>query len=90
MSQSADDFSERSLRISELSRDQRNLEEEEGEDNNDDDNDDDDQEEEESPVEGNKGEDEMPVFFNSSRTDDEAHINKTKFNQSLFKRNTPA
>uniref|UniRef100_A0A3Q2ZAU2 Leucine-rich repeats and calponin homology (CH) domain containing 4 n=1 Tax=Hippocampus comes TaxID=109280 RepID=A0A3Q2ZAU2_HIPCM len=44
--ESADDFSERSLRISELSRDQRNLEEEERED--------DDDEEEESPVEANK------------------------------------
>lgn len=42
--QSADDFSERSLRMAEVSRDQRNLEEEEegGED--------------ESPEEANKGE----------------------------------
>ncbi|XP_051912944.1 leucine-rich repeat and calponin homology domain-containing protein 4 isoform X2 [Hippocampus zosterae] len=42
--ESADDFSERSLRISELGRDQRNLEEEEGEGD----------EEEESPVEAKK------------------------------------
>ncbi len=40
--QSADDFSERSLRMAEVSRDQRNLEEEE--------------EEEASPLEANKGE----------------------------------
>lgn len=39
--QSADDFSERSLRMAEVSRDQRNLEEEE---------------EEASPLETNKGE----------------------------------
>lgn len=41
--QSADDFSERSLRMAEVSRDQRNLEEEE-------------EEEEGSPLEANKGE----------------------------------
>lgn len=51
--QSADDFSERSLRMAEVSRDQRNLEEEEEEDG--------------SPLEANKGEERhtcsKSVFF---------------------------
>lgn len=44
--QSADDFSERSLRMAEVSRDQRNLEEEEEEE----------EEQERSPLEAKKGE----------------------------------
>jgi len=44
--QSADDFSERSLRMAEVNRDQRNLEEEEEEE----------EENNRSPVEANKGE----------------------------------
>ncbi len=47
--QSADDFSERSLRVAEVSRDQRNLEEEE--------------EEEQSPLEANKGEELNQFYF---------------------------
>lgn len=50
--QSTDDFSERSLRMAEMSRDQRNLEEEE--------------EEGGSPLETNKGEEEHIVLFFSS------------------------
>ncbi|XP_039996210.1 leucine-rich repeat and calponin homology domain-containing protein 4 isoform X2 [Xiphias gladius] len=57
--ESADDFSERSLRMAEVSRDQRNLEEEE--------------EEDESPLEANKvnGEAEQVDFIDSSVTEEE-------------------
>ncbi|KAM8748216.1 leucine-rich repeat and calponin homology domain-containing protein 4 isoform 2-T2 [Acanthopagrus schlegelii] len=59
--ESADDFSERSLRMAEVSRDQRNLEEEEEE------------EEEGSPLEANKvnGEAEHMDFIDSSVTEEE-------------------
>ncbi|XP_036968148.1 leucine-rich repeat and calponin homology domain-containing protein 4 isoform X1 [Acanthopagrus latus] len=58
--ESADDFSERSLRMAEVSRDQRNLEEEE-------------EEEEGSPLEANKvnGEAEHMDFIDSSVTEEE-------------------
>ncbi|XP_067436967.1 leucine-rich repeat and calponin homology domain-containing protein 4 isoform X1 [Thunnus thynnus] len=57
--ESADDFSERSLRMAEVSRDQRNLEEEEEEDG--------------SPLEANKvnGEAEQVDFIDSSVTEEE-------------------
>ncbi|XP_077355121.1 leucine-rich repeat and calponin homology domain-containing protein 4 isoform X3 [Festucalex cinctus] len=62
--ESADDFSERSLRISEVSRDQRNLEEEE---------------EEESPLEANKvnGQAEHVDFIDSIVTEEEEEETKT-------------
>ncbi|XP_061524576.1 leucine-rich repeat and calponin homology domain-containing protein 4 isoform X2 [Phycodurus eques] len=62
--ESADDFSERSLRISEVSRDQRNLEEEE---------------EEESPLEVRKvnGRAEQVDFIDSSVTEEEEEEMKT-------------
>ncbi|XP_077400992.1 DISP complex protein LRCH3 isoform X2 [Vanacampus margaritifer] len=65
--ESADDFSERSLRISEVSRDQRNLEEEE------------EQEAEESPLEANKvnGRAEQADFIDSSVTEEEEEEIKT-------------
>ncbi|XP_026173768.1 leucine-rich repeat and calponin homology domain-containing protein 4 isoform X2 [Mastacembelus armatus] len=60
--ESADDFSERSLRIAEVSRDQRNLEEEEEEDR--------------SPLHANKvnGETEQVDFIDSSVTEEEEEI----------------
>ncbi|KAF0044911.1 hypothetical protein F2P81_001440 [Scophthalmus maximus] len=61
--ESADDFSERSLRMAEVSRDQRNLEEEEEEE----------EEEDVSPLEPNKmnGEAEQVDFIDSSVTEEE-------------------
>ncbi|XP_057711151.1 leucine-rich repeat and calponin homology domain-containing protein 4 isoform X2 [Corythoichthys intestinalis] len=66
--ESADDFSERSLRISEVSRDRRNLEEEEEE------------EEEESPLEVNKvnGQAEQVDFIDSSVTEEEEEEEELK------------
>ncbi|XP_065806230.1 leucine-rich repeat and calponin homology domain-containing protein 4 isoform X2 [Labrus bergylta] len=61
--ESADDFSERSLRLAEVSRDQRNLEEEDEEE----------EEEDRSPVEANKvnGECSAVDFIDSSVTEEE-------------------